>query len=81
VQLQRLDFSRNALGSAAATELLEALFRCQLRTLLLSNCDLDVLCTRGVAFLLDNSLTLETLDLSWNRLGPEGCRVRWRLHG
>ena len=28
-----------------------------------------------MAFLLDNSLVLESVDLSWNRLGPAGCKV------
>ena len=75
VQITHLDFSRNVIGSAAATDLLECLFRCPLQTLVLQQCDLDAHATRGIAFLLDNSLTLSHLDLSWNRLGPDGTKV------
>ena len=75
MQLVSLDFSRNVLGSMAATELLEALCRCQLHKLHLASCDLDAHCARGIAFLLDNSLTLQELDVSWNRLGPDGCKA------
>ena len=40
--------------------------------------DLQARITRALprlAFLLDNSLTLKDVDLSWNRLGPDGCKL------
>lgn len=70
-----LDMSRNPLGSACMGELFEALCRTHLHHLCLSNCDLDALCAKGLAFLLDNSLVLQDVDLSWNRIGPDGTKV------
>lgn len=75
VQLTKLDLSHNALGSVATGELVESLARCRLSHLSLASCDLDVHAARGLAFLLDNSLVLKELDISWNRFGSEGCKV------
>lgn len=75
LQLTFLDMSKNSLGSAATRDLFEALPRTPLKHLRLSACDLDVHCAKGMAFLLDNSLVLESVDLSWNRLGAAGCKV------
>jgi Ran GTPase-activating protein (RanGAP) involved in mRNA processing and transport len=75
VQLTYLNLSDNSLGSPATNELLEVLHLAPLRHLHLSGCDLDAHCARGLAFLLDNSLVLESVDMSWNRLGPAGCKT------
>jgi Ran GTPase-activating protein (RanGAP) involved in mRNA processing and transport len=67
--------SRNPLGSTGMGDLFEALCRTHLQHLHLANCNLDALCAKGLAFLLDNSVVLQDVDLSWNRIGPDGTRV------
>lgn len=75
MQLTYLNLSGNALGSPATNELLEVLHLTPVRHLHLSGCDLDAHCSRGLAFLFGNSLVIESVDISWNRLGPAGCRT------
>ena len=58
-----LDLSGNRLHGLRTSDMCEALHRTPLRRLLLSNCSLDTHACGGLAFLLDNSLVLQHLDI------------------
>lgn len=63
VQLTMLDLCGNNLSGQRTCDLCEALHRTPLRRLLLANCKLDSHACGGLAFLLDNSLVLQHLDI------------------
>lgn len=63
LQITMLDLSGNDLSGPQTSELCEALHRTPIRRLLLASCNLDTHACRGLAFLLDNSLVLQHLDL------------------
>jgi hypothetical protein len=63
VQLTVLDLRSNNLSGHRTSELCEGLSRTPLRRLLLANCKLDSHACSGLAFLLDNSLALQHLDI------------------
>lgn len=63
MQLTLLDMSGNNFAGQRTSDLCEALHRTPLRRLLLANCKLDSHACGGLAFLLDNSLVLQHLDI------------------
>lgn len=66
VQLTTLSLCNNNLSGQRTSDMCEALHRTPLRRLMLSNCSLDTHACGGLAFLLDNSLVLQHLDIVRN---------------